>query len=160
MTMNSDTVSVLEGNTFVVGRRNGDVDAGPGEPHGLFSSGSFPRHDRLLSRRRHRGGLRPVAERRRSVDSRRRSARLPIRFASTSTRVGWTMEAVGKWLLVFAVVLAIVGGAALLLSRLGVSRLPGDIVIHGKNVTFYFPLGLSIVLSIVLTVVLDLFSRR
>jgi glycogen debranching enzyme len=36
MTMNSDTVSVLEGNTFVVGRRNGDVDAGPEEPHGLF----------------------------------------------------------------------------------------------------------------------------
>ena len=34
--MNADTVSVLEGNTFVVGRRNGDVDAGPGEPHGLF----------------------------------------------------------------------------------------------------------------------------
>jgi glycogen debranching enzyme len=31
-----DTVSVLEGNTFVVGRTNGDVDAGPGEPHGLF----------------------------------------------------------------------------------------------------------------------------
>ena len=29
MTMNSDTVSVLEGNTFVVGGRNGDVDAGP-----------------------------------------------------------------------------------------------------------------------------------
>jgi glycogen debranching enzyme len=36
MTMNRDTVSVLEGNTFVVGRRNGDVDAGPGEPHGLL----------------------------------------------------------------------------------------------------------------------------
>src|SRR3954462_13028706 len=34
--MNRDTVSVLEGNTFVVGRRNGDVDARPGEPHGLF----------------------------------------------------------------------------------------------------------------------------
>jgi glycogen debranching enzyme len=36
VTMNSDTVSVLEGNTFVVGGRNGDVDAGPGQPHGLF----------------------------------------------------------------------------------------------------------------------------
>ena len=35
--MNSDTVSVLEGNTFVVGGRNGDVDAGPGQPHGLFT---------------------------------------------------------------------------------------------------------------------------
>ncbi len=34
--MKSDQVSVLEGNTFVVSRRNGDVDAGPGEPHGLF----------------------------------------------------------------------------------------------------------------------------
>src|SRR4029450_13089234 len=34
--MNFDTVSILEGNTFVVGRRNGDVDAAPGEPHGLF----------------------------------------------------------------------------------------------------------------------------
>jgi membrane-associated protease RseP (regulator of RpoE activity) len=43
------------------------------------------------------------------------------------------MEAVGKWLLV----LAIVGGAALLLSRLGGEPLPRDIVIHGKNVTFF-----------------------
>jgi glycogen debranching enzyme len=34
--MNRATVSVLEGNTFVVSRPNGDVDAGPGEPHGLF----------------------------------------------------------------------------------------------------------------------------
>ena len=45
MTMNSDTVSVLEGNTFVVGGRNGDVDAGPGQPHGLFH-----RNTRHLSR--------------------------------------------------------------------------------------------------------------
>jgi glycogen debranching enzyme len=36
MTMNRRTVTVLEGNTFMVSRPNGDVDAGPGEPHGLF----------------------------------------------------------------------------------------------------------------------------
>ena len=36
LTMKGDTISVLEGNTFVVSRPNGDVDAGPGEPHGLF----------------------------------------------------------------------------------------------------------------------------
>jgi hypothetical protein len=70
------------------------------------------------------------------------------------------VETAAKWLLAFAAVLAIVGGALLLLSRLGVTRLPGDIVFRGKNVTFYFPLGVSIVLSIVLTVVLNLFSRR
>jgi glycogen debranching enzyme len=31
-----DTVSVLQGNTFVVSARNGDVAAGPGQTHGLF----------------------------------------------------------------------------------------------------------------------------
>jgi len=67
------------------------------------------------------------------------------------------METLGKTLLAFAVVLAVVGGTALLLSRLGMSRLPGDVVIRGKNVTVHFPLGLSIVLSLVLTVVLNLF---
>ena len=70
------------------------------------------------------------------------------------------MEALGKTLLLFAIVLAVVGGAALLLSRLGMSRLPGDVVIRRKNVTFYFPLGLSIALSLLLTVVLNLFWRR
>ena len=70
------------------------------------------------------------------------------------------METLGKTLLLFAVVLAVVGVLALLLSRLGMSRLPGDIVVHRKNVTVYVPLGLSIVLSVILTVLLNLFWRR
>ena len=70
------------------------------------------------------------------------------------------METLGKALLLFAVVLAVVGGLALLLSRLGMSRLPGDIVVHRKNVTVYVPLGLSVVLSVILTVVLNLLWRR
>lgn len=70
------------------------------------------------------------------------------------------METLGKALLAFAVVLAVGGGIALLLSRLGLTRLPGDIVIRGKNVTFYFPLGLSIALSLLSTLLLNLFWRR
>jgi len=70
------------------------------------------------------------------------------------------MDAAGRWLLVFAAVLAVVGGLLLLLSHLGVGRLPGDIVIHGKNVTLYVPIGLSILVSVVLTLVFNLFSRR
>jgi len=70
------------------------------------------------------------------------------------------METLGRTLLVFAVVLAVVGGIVLLFSRVGMSRLPGDILIRGKNVTFYFPLGLSIAVSVLLTVVLNLFWRR
>ena len=42
--------------------------------------------------------------------------------------------------------------------RLG--RLPGDIVYRGKNVTFYFPIVTSILLSILLTLVFALFRRR
>jgi hypothetical protein len=40
------------------------------------------------------------------------------------------------------------------------SRLPGDIVIRGKNTTFYFPLVTSLLLSVVLSFVMWLFSRR
>lgn len=38
-------------------------------------------------------------------------------------------------------------------------RLPGDIVYRGRNVTFYFPLMTSILLSLVLTLVFWLFGR-
>jgi hypothetical protein len=40
-----------------------------------------------------------------------------------------------------------------------VGRLPGDISYKGKNVSFYFPLGTSILISIVLSVILYLISR-
>ena len=70
------------------------------------------------------------------------------------------METVGKGLIVLAVALALAGAVFLLLLRAGVDRLPGDIVYRGKGVTFYFPLGLSIALSIVLTILLNLFWRR
>jgi hypothetical protein len=42
--------------------------------------------------------------------------------------------------------------------RLG--RLPGDIVIRGKNTTFYFPLVTSLLLSVLLSFVVWLLGRR
>jgi len=42
--------------------------------------------------------------------------------------------------------------------RLG--RLPGDIVIRGKNTTFYFPLVTSLLLSVLLSFVMWLLGRR
>ena len=39
-------------------------------------------------------------------------------------------------------------------------RLPGDIVIRGKHSVFYFPLVTSLLISVILSVVLWLFSRR
>jgi len=45
------------------------------------------------------------------------------------------------------------------LSRLGLSRLPGDIIIERENFHFYFPLATTIILSIILSAVLWLLSR-
>ena len=42
--------------------------------------------------------------------------------------------------------------------RLG--RLPGDIVLRGKNSTFYFPIVTCLVVSVVLTLLSWIFSRR
>ena len=38
-------------------------------------------------------------------------------------------------------------------------RLPGDILIRKKNFTLYFPLATSIILSIILTVLINLFRK-
>ena len=44
-----------------------------------------------------------------------------------------------------------------LFAKVGLGRLPGDIVIQRENFTFYFPLMTSIVLSVVLSLVFWLF---
>jgi hypothetical protein len=70
------------------------------------------------------------------------------------------VETVAKLLLGFAALLALVGGGLLLASKLGVERLPGDIVLRKGNFTLYAPIGLMIVLSLVGTIVLNLFLRH
>ena len=69
------------------------------------------------------------------------------------------METLAKTLLAAAILLAVVGGMLLLFSGLGLTRLPGDIVIRRKNVTVHVPLGLMLVVSVLLTIVLNLFRR-
>jgi hypothetical protein len=69
------------------------------------------------------------------------------------------VDTLGKTLLAAAIVLALVGGALLVLSHL-LTRFPGDVVMRGKNVTVYAPLGLTIFVSLVLTIVLNLLWRR
>jgi len=51
------------------------------------------------------------------------------------------------------------GKMLLVASQLGMSRLPGDLVIRRKNVTVYAPLGLMIFLSLLLTIVLNVWRR-
>ena len=71
------------------------------------------------------------------------------------------MVELGKTLLGLGVLLVIVGGGLLLAARFGVplGRLPGDISYRGKNVSVFFPLGTSILLSVVLSAIFYLISR-
>jgi hypothetical protein len=71
-----------------------------------------------------------------------------------------SLEGLGKLLVGGAIVLLVLGGLFLLLGRFGLDRLPGDLVFKRGNVTVYFPIGLMILLSIVGTIVLNLFLRR
>ncbi len=59
-----------------------------------------------------------------------------------------------------AVVLLVLGGLFLLLGRLGLDRLPGDLVFRRGGLTVYFPIGLMILLSVVGTILLNIFLRR
>ena len=70
------------------------------------------------------------------------------------------LEGVGKLLIGGAVVLLVLVGLFLLLGRLGVDRLPGDLVLRRGNFTVYFPIGLMILLSVVGTIVLNIVLRR
>jgi hypothetical protein len=70
------------------------------------------------------------------------------------------METTAKILLGVAALLAVVGGGLLIASKLGIERLPGDVVLRRGNFTLYAPIGLMIVLSLIGTVVLNLFLRH
>ncbi|CAN5574793.1 hypothetical protein BH24ACT20_BH24ACT20_14880 [soil metagenome] len=70
------------------------------------------------------------------------------------------LENIGKLLIGGAVLLLVLGGVFLLLGRLGLDRLPGDLVFRRGNATVYFPIGLMILLSILGTILLNLFFRR
>ena len=70
------------------------------------------------------------------------------------------MEPLGKGLLAIGLLIAALGVALLVASRLGIERIPGDIVWRKGNFTIYAPIGLMIVVSVLLTIILNLFFSR
>jgi hypothetical protein len=69
------------------------------------------------------------------------------------------VELIGKGLLISAAVLAVIGGGLLLASKIGLDRLPGDILIRREGLTIYIPLGLMVVVSLAGTLLLMLLRR-
>ena len=64
-----------------------------------------------------------------------------------------------RTLIVIGLVIVVIGLLWPWLSRLGLGRMPGDIVIERDNVTFYFPIVTAILISAVLSLILWLTGR-
>ncbi len=68
---------------------------------------------------------------------------------------------IGKLIIIAGVVLIAAGIFFLLLGQIPViGRLPGDFVIRHDHVTIYFPLATMLLISLLLTIILNLIFRR
>jgi hypothetical protein len=71
------------------------------------------------------------------------------------------MKTIGRYLMLGGIVLFLVGGGIYLSAKLGLplGRLPGDIRIERERFAFYFPLASSILVSVMVTIVVNLIAR-
>ena len=70
-------------------------------------------------------------------------------------------ESIAKLLIMTGFFFLLIGGVLLLLSKFSIPgfRLPGDIFYRGEKGTFYFPIVTCIVISLILTILLNIFRR-
>lgn len=64
-----------------------------------------------------------------------------------------------RMLIIIGVALVVLGLALPWLQKLGLGRLPGDIVIEREGFRFYFPITTAIIVSVLLSLLLWLFRR-
>ena len=64
-----------------------------------------------------------------------------------------------RWLVILGVVLIVAGLLWPWLTKLGLGRLPGDILIERDNFRVYIPIATSIVISVILSLLLWLLNR-
>lgn len=72
-----------------------------------------------------------------------------------------SLAGMGKIIIMIGIFMVITGGLLLLAGKIpGLRRLPGDIFVQRGNFTFYFPVVTMIIVSIVLTLLVNLLFRR
>lgn len=73
----------------------------------------------------------------------------------------FSVQGLGKFLFGAGLVLTGVGLLLILFPHLPLSgKLPGDITIKGQKITLYLPLATGLALSLILTIIMNLFMRR
>ncbi len=63
-------------------------------------------------------------------------------------------QQLGKWLVALGAIIIALGLLTMLLGRIGLFRLPGDLEFGGRTWRVYIPLASSIILSLLLTLIL------
>lgn len=71
------------------------------------------------------------------------------------------MNQLGKTLIAFGLLLAAAGVILIIAGKLNIpfGKLPGDITYHKKNITVFAPFGTMLIVSVILTVILNIFSK-
>ncbi len=71
------------------------------------------------------------------------------------------MENIARYLMLGGIALFLIGGGIYLAAKFGIplGRLPGDIRIEGEYGGFYFPITSSILVSVILTLIVNIISR-
>lgn len=71
------------------------------------------------------------------------------------------LSAFGRILILIGIIMIVVGGLFMLGGKIPfLGKLPGDIAIQKKNYSFYFPVTTSIIISIILSFIMWLLSKR
>lgn len=67
----------------------------------------------------------------------------------------------GKWLILTGIVVVLVGTGLWMAGKIGLplGRLPGDINVQSDRFSFHFPVATCIIISVVLTLLLNLLAR-
>ncbi|MCL0068062.1 DUF2905 domain-containing protein [Peptococcaceae bacterium] len=70
-------------------------------------------------------------------------------------------QSIGKIIFSIGILMVIVGGAMMLTGKFfNFGKLPGDIYIQKGNFTFFFPIATMILISIILTILLNILFRK
>jgi len=67
-------------------------------------------------------------------------------------------QQIGKWLIAAGIIIVLLGVLMMVLGRMGLFKLPGDLQFGGKNWRIYLPIASCIIISIVLTLILWLIN--
>ncbi len=68
---------------------------------------------------------------------------------------------IGLMFVILGILLVVTGLAIMYIHKIPlIGRLPGDINIYGKGWSFHFPIMTGLIISLILTIILNLFLRR